>query len=91
MAGTAAITERGDSAAGEGMPGPWVALEVSRDGGRTYGAKMYRRIGHPADATLRAEWRRLGIARTHTYRLSWKSAGQIVLLNAFIDIEKANK
>lgn len=70
---------------------PTIDLYISRDGGRTYGAVQTRTFAGTADGTLRAEWRRLGMARDWVFKLSTAIAKKTVLLNAWIEAEKANK
>jgi len=56
--------------AGQGSD-PRVNLQISVDGGQTYGNSRYRslgKIGEYGDDSMRARWRRLGSRRTRTFR-----------------------
>jgi hypothetical protein len=48
---------------------PQVMLQISRDGGRTWGAEIWRSFGAVGNYTARAVWRRLGRARNWTFRV----------------------
>lgn len=47
---------------------PQVMMQVSRDGGHTWGAELWRDIGAAGDYTARPKWNRLGRARDWVMR-----------------------
>lgn len=48
---------------------PQVMLQISRDGGMTWGGELWRSIGAVGKYTVRAIWNRLGQARNWTFRV----------------------
>lgn len=66
-----------------------ITLEVSRDGGRTYGTPMTRTVSDLDNPSRFAEWRRLGQGRDWVFRVS--GAGKLVLLDCWIETEVARK
>jgi hypothetical protein len=43
-------------------------MQISRDGGRTWGAEMWRSFGAVGNYTARAIWHRLGRSRDWTFK-----------------------
>lgn len=66
---------------------PQLMLQVSRDGGKTYGAEMWRSAGKIGKYPNRALWRRLGTDRVFTYRLQKTDPTKMAILGAIADIE----
>ena len=54
--------------AGQGSD-PQIMLQISRDGGQTWGNEMWRSIGRIGEYVARAVWNRLGRARDFVFRL----------------------
>lgn len=63
---------------------PLCWLEVSRDGGQTWGPELYKSIGAIGDYNARVVWRKLGIADTVTFRVSTSDPVKVVLLAAYL-------
>jgi hypothetical protein len=61
-------------------------LEISRDGGRTWGNEMWCELGAKGDYKQIAEWRRLGMARDFVFRLTMPE-GKIAVARAFAEYE----
>ncbi len=62
-------------------------LQVSRDGGRTYGAELWQSLGALGQYSLRAIWRRLGRARDFTFRLRVTDRVALRIVNAAAQVE----
>ena len=74
------------TATGQGSA-PLVGLEVSRDGGHSFGTQMWASLGAIGEFRTRAEWRRLGTARDFVFRLTVTDPVKRVLVGAAIDAE----
>lgn len=61
-----------------------VTLEISRDGGKTYGAVRTGRIGNTDDGYLTAIWDRLGAWRNGNFRWITSDDAQVTLINAYL-------
>jgi hypothetical protein len=48
---------------------PQVMLQISRDGGKTWGAELWRGFGRVGEYTARAVWNRLGRARDWVFKV----------------------
>jgi hypothetical protein len=66
---------------------PMMMLEISRDGGRTYGSVLSAPMGLIGKRIFRTIFRKLGCARTFTFRIRCYNAVKCVLLGATIDFE----
>jgi hypothetical protein len=66
---------------------PKLMLQVSRDGGQTWGSEMWRTSGDTGQYTYRAIWTNLGTARNFTFRLTITDSAYNVILGAVADIE----
>ena len=61
---------------------PRVMLQVSRDGGYTYGDEMWCKVGALGQYLRRAEWRRLGVARSFVFKFRITDPIKVVLIGA---------
>jgi hypothetical protein len=66
---------------------PIVYLDVSKDGGRTWPISQTQVMGKIGETTAITRFRKLGVARTHTYRIRFYNGTIFALLGAFIDYE----
>jgi len=64
---------------------PQVMLEVSKDGGHTWGQQLWRSFGKIGEYKARAYWNRIGSSRDHVYRFSFSDPVRIVVLGAYLD------
>jgi hypothetical protein len=71
-------------ASGQGS-NPMVMLQVSRDGGNTWGAEMWRSAGKIGEYGRRVEWRRLGTSDQWTFKLRITDPVPVTLLSATIN------
>lgn len=69
-------------ATGQGSD-PQVMLQVSRDGGKTYGAEMWRSIGAIGEYTWRAVWNKLGRARNWVFKVRVTDPVKTVFIGAW--------
>ena len=59
-------------------------LQVSKDGGKTWGAERWMDMGALGDYKARAKWNRLGMARNWTFRLKISDPVKRVVLGAYV-------
>lgn len=75
-----------DMEQGVGMPDPTthpsVMLQVSRDGGYTYGDELWCKVGSLGQYLRRAEWRRLGVSRSFVFKFRVTDPIKVVLMSA---------
>lgn len=71
-------------ATGQGSD-PQIMLQISKDGGHTWGAERWVSMGKIGQYTRRARWSRLGQARNWTFRLRISDPVKRVLLGAYIN------
>lgn len=69
---------------------PQVILQMSNDGGKTWGNELYAQIGAIGRYTTRARWHRLGSARDKVFRIIISDPVQVELLSAHLDFEIGN-
>ena len=70
--------------------GPTIWLEISNDGGMTFGSPMEANLGMSGDYYSRARWQQLGSSRDRVYRVSCTDPIQFNLLSAYMDVEVGN-
>ena len=70
---------------------PKVMLQISRDGGHTYGGELCREFGKIGQFAWRAEWTKLGAARDWIFKLRMTDPVKFALIGAYVDITVANK
>jgi len=75
---------------GQGID-PQVMLQVSRDGGFTWGSEMWTTCGAQGDFTKRAEWRRLGVSRNYVFKLRVTDPIKTVFIAAAAYATQASK
>ncbi len=66
---------------------PQIMLQVSKDGGHTYGNEEWRSLGAAGNYTARARWNRLGTGRIWTFKLKITDPIPVTLLNAYISVD----
>lgn len=76
-----------DMEQGVGLPvgqgdNPQVMLQVSRDGGFTWGDEMWTSFGAQGQFLKRAEWRRLGVSRNYVFKFRISDPVKVVLIGA---------
>ena len=67
---------------------PRYTLEISRDGGFTWGNPIYASGGLVGAYLNRCRWQRLGRGRDLVFRISCDDPVNVVFLNAFLDVEE---
>ena len=70
---------------------PQVMLQVSRDGGYTWGDEMWATCGVQGDFLSRAEWRRLGVSRNYVFKFRITDPIKTVLIGAAAYATQASK
>jgi hypothetical protein len=70
---------------------PQIMLQVSRDGGYTYGTEMWIRMGAIGQYLRRAEWRRLGVSRSYVFKFRITDPIKVVIIGAAAYIASAAK
>lgn len=66
---------------------PLVFLEISRDGGQTYGNTLTAPMGKIGQTTFRTIFRKLGAAKSFTFRIRFYNQVKYIILGATIDYE----
>lgn len=61
---------------------PQIMLQVSRDGGFTWGNEMWTTFGAQGQFLKRAEWRRLGVSRNFVFKFRISDPVKVVLIGA---------
>jgi hypothetical protein len=74
--------EQGVGTAGGQGQNPQVMLQVSRDGGFTWGNEMWTSFGAQGEFLRRAEWRRLGVSRNYVFKFRISDPVKVVLIGA---------
>ena len=72
-------------ATGQGAD-PQIMLQVSRDGGHTWGAEMWRGMGKIGKYKTRALWTRLGMSRDFVFRFRISDPVKRAILGAYISV-----
>ena len=67
---------------------PQAVLEISRDGGQTWGIPMLASIGKIGRWLTRARWQRLGRGRDIVFRVTVSDPVKVQMLSAMIDVEQ---
>jgi len=70
---------------------PQIMMQVSRDGGFTYGREMWTSFGAIGQYLRRAEWRRLGVSRSFVFKLRITDPVKVVLISAAAYATQASK
>lgn len=73
-------------ATGQGSD-PQAMLQMSSDGGHTWGNELWRSIGKIGEYKARVIWHRLGRARDRVFRLTITDPVKVVLLGAVANVE----
>jgi hypothetical protein len=71
-------------ASGQGSD-PQVMLQVSQDGGKTWGAELWQSMGEVGEYTRRVEWWQLGNASTFNFKIRITDPVKVTLVNAMIN------
>jgi hypothetical protein len=69
---------------------PTVMLQVSRDGGMTWGSELWKTLGKEGKYKTRAKWNRLGTSRNTVFKLKITDPVYRVLIGAVADIQECN-
>lgn len=68
-------------ATGQGSD-PQIMLQVSKDGGHTWGNELWRSLGAQGQYARRVTWKRLGVAKDWVFRFKVSDPVKIVIMNA---------
>ena len=64
---------------------PMVGLEVSKDGGKTWGQELWRSMGKIGKYLNRTYWNRIGTSRDTVFRWTITDPVKVVLTGAWLD------
>lgn len=67
---------------------PQAMLQISKDGGHTWGNELWKTIGAMGRYATRVIWRRLGRARDWTFKVRITDPVKVVIMGAYIDMTK---
>lgn len=71
---------------GQGVD-PQIVLQVSKDGGHTWGNELWQSLGAVGNYRTRLVWRRLGAARDWVFRLRVTDPVKVVLLGGYASFD----
>lgn len=66
---------------------PQIMLQVSNDGGVTFGNELWRSMGRQGEYKTRVVWHRLGRSRDRVFKLQVSDPVKCVLVGAYADVE----
>lgn len=66
---------------------PSAVLEISRDGGQTFGNPIIAKMGKIGQYLTRARWQRLGYGRDFVFRVTVTDPVKVQMLSAYLDLE----
>jgi hypothetical protein len=66
---------------------PRAVLEISNDGGKTWGNPIYAQMGEIGRWYTRARWQRLGSSRDRVFRVTVTDPVKVQLLSCMLDVE----
>lgn len=67
---------------------PQIMLQVSKNGGKTYGSELWRNLGKQGEYITRVVWRQLGLARQMNFKIKISDPIRRALLGGYIDYER---
>lgn len=65
---------------------PQIMLQVSKDGGRSFGTELWTSMGKIGETKARAKWRRLGQGRDIVFKVQVSDPVQVVMIGANAEI-----
>ena len=83
--------EQGQGLANGQGQNPQIMLQVSRDGGYTWGNEMWTSFGDAGEFLHRAEWRRLGVSRNYVFKFRITDPVKVTMISAAAYATKADK
>lgn len=66
--------------------GAEVMLQISKDGGHTFGNELWQELGKSGEYRKQLSWRRLGVSRDFAFRVRVSDPAKVVLINAALDV-----
>jgi hypothetical protein len=66
---------------------PQAMLQVSKDGGKTWGYEQWRPMGQIGEYLRRTIWRRQGVARQWVFKVAATGPAKCALMGAYADVE----
>ena len=66
---------------------PQIMLQISNDGGHTYGSERWRGAGRLGEYRKRVKWNRLGTSRDRVWKIKCTDPVKWVILGAYIEAE----
>ena len=67
---------------------PQIMLQISKDGGHTFGNELWRSLGALGEYKKRVTWKRLGVAEDWTFRFRAADPVKVVLLNVAAEFSR---
>lgn len=65
---------------------PQIALEISNDGGYSFGSELWTGMGKIGERTMRAHWHRLGCSRDRVFKVIISDPVKVILINANMEV-----
>lgn len=69
---------------------PKVMLQISKDGGHSYGDEIWTSMGKIGQRLARCIWRRLGVFRDVVFKVEITDPVKVIMISAEIDLEMGN-
>jgi len=66
---------------------PQIMLQISNDGGHSYGSEKWRGAGKLGEYRKRIKWNRLGYSRDRVFRITATDPVKWIIIGAFIEVE----
>jgi len=66
---------------------PQVMLQISNDGGRTWGSEKWKSAGRIGEYKTRVKWNRLGTSRDRVFRIRMSDPVKWVILGGYLEVE----
>lgn len=66
--------------------GAEVMLQISKDGGHSFGNELWQTLGKSGEYRRQVSWRRLGVSRDFVFRVRVTDPAKVVLINAALDV-----
>jgi hypothetical protein len=70
---------------------PSIMLSISRDHGHTWGRELRTGFGKQGEYKMRAEWRKLGMARDWVFKIRITDPVKVIILGAVMEGQELSK
>jgi len=64
-----------------------MALQISNDGGYSFGNELWASMGKKGERRTRVQWHRLGRSRDRVFKIIISDPVKVVIINAYVEVE----